>query len=237
MSLDHNELTHRGWVVHRGNSKPGHHWFRLWLFACPAPNHYLSQWWRLPLGRNMSETLIEMQIFSFKKMHSKSRLRNSDHLPWPQCVTENFSASVQLPQLTSLMKLLAIFRSTSGAILGTLSEYSPMSQRMLARAMGTVMVSANLARWMMMSLCSLGCGEKTLWYHNMKTFCALLALCEGNPPVTCDFPSQRASNAELWRLLCCWPEQNVEQKVKWPTDLRYFNADVTSLWWIHEILW
>ena len=33
---------------------------------------------------------------------------------------------------------------------------------------------------------------KTRWcHHEMKTFPALLALCEGNPPVTSGFPSQR----------------------------------------------
>ena len=31
----------------------------------------------------------------------------------------------------------------------------------------------------------------TWWCHQMGTFSALLALCEGNPPVTCGFPSQR----------------------------------------------
>ena len=30
-----------------------------------------------------------------------------------------------------------------------------------------------------------------LWRHQMKTFSALLALCEGNPPATGGFPSQR----------------------------------------------
>ena len=32
--------------------------------------------------------------------------------------------------------------------------------------------------------------SKTLWHHPMETFSALLALCEGNPPVTSEFPSQ-----------------------------------------------
>ena len=32
---------------------------------------------------------------------------------------------------------------------------------------------------------------------------ALLALCEGNPPVISGFPSQRASNIELWFSLWC----------------------------------
>ena len=31
----------------------------------------------------------------------------------------------------------------------------------------------------------------SLWSHQMETFSALLALCEGNPPVTSGFPSQR----------------------------------------------
>ena len=34
----------------------------------------------------------------------------------------------------------------------------------------------------------------TLWRHHMETLSALLALCEGNPPVTGGFPSQKASN-------------------------------------------
>ena len=54
----------------------------------------------------------------------------------------------------------------------------------------------------------------TWWYHAVETLTALLALCEGNPPVTTGgFPSQRASNVDLWYFLCCKPEQAVEQTV------------------------
>ena len=35
----------------------------------------------------------------------------------------------------------------------------------------------------------------TWWRHQMETFSALLVLCEGNPPVTGGFPSQRGRNA------------------------------------------
>ena len=35
-------------------------------------------------------------------------------------------------------------------------------------------------------------------YHDMKSFSALLALCEGNPPVTGGCLSQGASNTQLW---------------------------------------
>ena len=33
--------------------------------------------------------------------------------------------------------------------------------------------------------------EDTWWRHQMETFFALLALCAGNSPVTCEFPAQR----------------------------------------------
>lgn len=42
-----------------------------------------------------------------------------------------------LTMSSSLVNVLAIFRRTSGAIFGTRSQYSPISHRMLARAMGT----------------------------------------------------------------------------------------------------
>ena len=42
------------------------------------------------------------------------------------------------------------------------------------------------------------------------TLHVLLALCEGNPLVTSGFPSQRASNAELWYFRCCWPEKKTQ---------------------------
>ena len=41
------------------------------------------------------------------------------------------------------------------------------------------------------------------WYHDMELLSALLALCEGNPPVTDWFPSQRGSNMEFWCFLNC----------------------------------
>ena len=58
------------------------------------------------------------------------------------------------------------------------------------------------------------CGMYCMWiaweHHVMETFSVLLALCGGNPPVTGGFPSQRASDTELWWLLWCTPEQTVE---------------------------
>ena len=47
----------------------------------------------------------------------------------------------------------------------------------------------------------------------METVSALLDLCEGNPTVTGGFPSQRASNVELWCFLWCQSAQTAEQTV------------------------
>ena len=43
--------------------------------------------------------------------------------------------------------------------------------------------------------------DSTLLRNRMETFFALLALCVGNSPVTSEFPTQRASDAELWCFL------------------------------------
>ena len=36
------------------------------------------------------------------------------------------------------------------------------------------------------------------WCHAIETFLALLGLCEGNPPITVVFLSQRAGNVTIW---------------------------------------
>ena len=56
--------------------------------------------------------------------------------------------------------------------------------------------------------------------HNMVSRSLLLVLWDGNPDVVVGFPSQRASDVELCFLLCCTPEQAVEQTVK----LRWFGV-------------
>ena len=49
------------------------------------------------------------------------------------------------------------------------------------------------------------CAAATRRRHNMGTFAALLALCEGNPLITGGFPSQSSSHALLWYYLWCKP--------------------------------
>ena len=82
------------------------------------------------------------------------------------------------------------------------------------------------------------------WRHDLETFSALLALCEGNPPVTGGFPSQRTSNAEMFffdiplnkrmnkHLSCRWFEMpwrfyyivviwHTEARTKWSLTFLY----------------
>ena len=62
-----------------------------------------------------------------------------------------------------------------------------------------------------------------------KPFSALLALCVGNPPVTGGFPTQRASDAELWCLPWSAPEQTVEQTIATPVIWDAMALIMTSL--------
>ena len=50
----------------------------------------------------------------------------------------------------------------------------------------------------------------------MEIFSVLLALCDGNPPVTGGFPQTKAADAELWSFLWSAPEQTVKQTIETP---------------------
>ena len=74
------------------------------------------------------------------------------------------------------------------------------------------------------------------WHHDMVMLSSLLALCEGNPPVTGGFPSQRANNAELCCFLCFVSLKTVGQSVELPVIwyalmLKWSPHRVTLLWW------
>ena len=65
------------------------------------------------------------------------------------------------------------------------------------------------------------------WAIISEIIVSLLALCEGNPPVTGGFPSQRASNMKLRWFLCHKLQQAVEQTV----ELQI--CDAMALMWCH----
>ena len=83
-------ITHRGWMSHVIVRKLSHHWFRWWLVAYSAPNHYMNQCFHIvdprnkfqlwTPGTNFSEFLIKMQQFStFRKSIWSCSLQNGGH--------------------------------------------------------------------------------------------------------------------------------------------------------------
>ena len=64
----------------------------------------------------------------------------------------------------------------------------------------------------------------------MEILFTLLALCVGNPPVTGWLPTQRASNAWLWWLVCFHRKQGFLQTMD-----RLANCDAVMLLWCHWI--
>ena len=64
------------------------------------------------------------------------------------------------------------------------------------------------------------------WRHRMETFSALLALCEGNPPVTGGFPSQRP----MTRSFDAFFDLNLNKQLSTPSIRRWFEMPSRSLW-------
>ena len=60
----------------------------------------------------------------------------------------------------------------------------------------------------------------------METFSALLVLCEGNPPVTDGFPSQRP----LTRSFDVFFDLSLNKRLSWRPRWRWFETPSRSLW-------
>ena len=61
----------------------------------------------------------------------------------------------------------------------------------------------------------------------METYSALLATTKVNPPITGELP--KASDAQLWCVLLCAPEQKVEQTILLPVVRDAMTVIVTSV--------
>ena len=74
-------------------------------------------------------------------------------------------------------------------------------------------------------------GSNATWRHGMGMLAELLALCEGNPPATGGFSSQRASNGALSWFLCYQSEeaskQTIDFMMMWGASIT--DAEMTSL--------
>ena len=64
------------------------------------------------------------------------------------------------------------------------------------------------------------------WRHQMETFSALLALCEGNPPVTDGFPPQRSET----RSIDVFFDLRVNKWLSKQSRRRWFGTPLRSLW-------
>ena len=66
----------------------------------------------------------------------------------------------------------------------------------------------------------------TWWRHQMETFTALLALCEGNPPVAGEFPSQRP----VTRSFDVFFDLRLNKRLNKQSRRRWFETQSCSLW-------
>ena len=64
------------------------------------------------------------------------------------------------------------------------------------------------------------------WHHQMETFSALLALCEGNLPVTGGFPSQRP----VTQSFDIFFDLRQNKRLSKQSRLRWFETPSRSLW-------
>ena len=64
------------------------------------------------------------------------------------------------------------------------------------------------------------------WRHQMKTFSALLALCEGNPLVTVGFPSQRPVTRSFDIFFDLRPNKRLNKQLR----RRWFETHSRPLW-------
>ena len=75
-------------------------------------------------------------------------------------------------------------------------------------------------------VCSIS--HETAWRHQMETFSALLAFCEGNQPVTGGLPSQRTvtQSFNLFSLICVW-------RNGWAIETQWLETPSRSALWRH----
>ena len=78
--------------------------------------------------------------------------------------------------------------------------------------------------------CSTAKGDSVFWYswwrHQIETFSALLALCEGNSPVTGEFPSQRP----VRRSFAAFFDLRLNKRLSKQSICLWFETPSRSLW-------
>ena len=74
--------------------------------------------------------------------------------------------------------------------------------------------------------CTYGDQALTWWRHQMETFSAWLALCEGNPPVSGGFTSQRP----VTRSFDIFIDQRLNKRMSKPSRRRWLETPSSSSW-------
>ena len=74
---------------------------------------------------------------------------------------------------------------------------------------------------------------ETWWCHQMEVFSALLALCEGNSPVTGEFPSQRP----VTRSFGVSFDLRLNKRLNEQSTCRWFETPLPSLWRHSNVYW
>ena len=88
--------------------------------------------------------------------------------------------------------------------------------------------------WIWVTKNNKGCriGGHPWWCHQMKTLSALLALCEGNPPVTGGFPSQRP----VTRSFDVFFDLRLNKRLSKQSRCQWFGTASFSLWRHYNVL-
>ena len=74
----------------------------------------------------------------------------------------------------------------------------------------------------------------SLWHHQMETFSALLALCDGNPPVTGEVLSKRLVTRSIDVLMS---DPRLNKRLSKQSRRRWFEMTSRSLWSHCNVLW
>ena len=81
------------------------------------------------------------------------------------------------------------------------------------------------------------CGlELAWWLYDMEMPSTLPALCERNPLMTGEFPSQRANNVERWCLICFQLNKLLNNHIAIGLRQQYTNVtlvpETLGIWWV-----
>ena len=192
-----------------------------------APSHYLNHYW---LGISKVEWHLYQDII-IRRSDDISQVKNIENCIFKSASRFHMSQWVNRDVFETFdCKISAIlfrFRCVKWCCQWVLGELQSASYPIPAPILRDLLVLAPKTQMAIGRPSRIQANPVITWCYDMETFSALLALSDGNPPVTGWFPSRRARNVEIWRFFCLC-EQTVEQT----TELLLI-WDVMTLMWRH----